>query len=601
MHSQIKVEYVEKSKKLAFTVGFHLNDVIREFPSRRFDPKTKRWLMPLVAANMRHLESVRHKYDFQFTEPASIAVNNYEALNIGPVHVPFPVHIYKFPDHQPFEHQMLMLNNAWGLECFAWFAHMGTGKTYATIHYALAKWLGGEIDQVCIVCPSTLRRTWRKELKKYCHAPYVYRIHDPKDASYERWLTTPRDKATLRILAVSVEGLGVSENLWKSASKYLVVGRTLTIVDESSRIKNHKALRTQRCIEMGAESTLRGILNGTPIALGLHDLWAQFEFLSPNILGCGDYYAFKSRYIETGGFEGKQIVGYTNVDELMDLLKPYTTIVPKEVLNLMPKIPKTRWVGATKEQKALFKLIIKGSTGERDEPLIKVENTLERTLRLRQVVGGWLPEGKIVKKMIEGEDEHGKKIMLEAEVIETTVVPLKENPKMDDLFELIEDHNLGSKFTIWSTFIHEIEWIRDELARKYGPDSVRAYYGKTEQEDRSAIEDAYCNDPSMRYFIGNPTAAGLGLTLISGESDVVVYYSGTSAFIDRTQSEDRSHRIGQQNPVVVIDLAMENSVDLIMMDSIARKMDISDFVKERLASGEKIIDLLNRYHDAESD
>jgi SNF2 family DNA or RNA helicase len=340
---------------------------------------------------------------------------------------------------------------------------------------------------------------------------------------------------------------------------------------------------------MGGESAYRGVLNGTPIALGLHDLWAQYEFLDPNILGCGDYWAFKSRYVETGGYEGKQIVGYTHVDELMDLVKPYTTVVSKKVLNLPEKIPKTRWIEPTAEQKKLFKLILKGAESSAD-PIIKVENTLERMLRLRQVVGGWMPEAHAVVKVIDG---------LECTVLETVLKPLAVNPKMNDLMEMIDDHFAGNKFIIWSTFVSEIEHIRDQLAAKYGPESVECYYGKTEMGARADIEDRYCRDPKLRFFIGNPTAAGLGLTLISGENDVMVYYSGTSAFIDRSQSEDRAHRIGQKNTVVVIDMVMEQSVDLLIQDAIARKMDISEFVKERLSDGSSAIDLLNKYHEEE--
>lgn len=587
MHSQIKVDYVEKTKKLAMAAGFHLNDVLREFPSRRFDPKSKRWMMPLVAANMRHFDSVRHRYDFVLTEPAKIAVNNYEALSRGPVHIPFPLHAYNFGNMTPFEHQMGMLNQAWGLECFAWFAEMGTGKTFTTIHYAQAKFLEGKIDQVCIVCPSTLRRTWQKELKKYCRIPYDFRIHDPGDRGYDGWLAEKPEPGTLRFLAVSVEGLGVSENLWRSATKYLAVARTFTVVDESSRIKNPKALRTQRCIEMGAESSIRGILNGTPIALGLHDLWAQYEFLDPNILGTGDYYAFKARYVETGGFEGKQIIGYTHVDELMDLIKPYTTVVSKKVLNLPEKIPKTRYVEPTAEQKKLFKIVLKGMQNDAD-PMIKVDNTLERMLRLRQIVGGWLPEAHIVKKEVDG---------VQVEVVETVLKPLAKNPKMEALLDLVADNYAGSKFIIWSTFVPEIEHIRDLLSKSYGAGAVECYYGKTPMDERARIEDRYCRDRSMRFIVANPTAAGLGLTLISGENDVMVYYSGTSAFIDRAQSEDRAHRIGQANSVVVLDLVMEKSVDLLIQEAIERKLDISEFVKEKLADGSSAIDLLDRYHE----
>ncbi len=488
-------------------------------------------------------------------------------------------------------HQHDMLNLAWGLECFSWFAEMGTGKTFATIHLICAKYLAGEIDRVIIVAPSTLRRTWKKELKKYATLPYDYRIHDSKDRSYEAWANSPNEDESIKILGASVEGFGVSESLYLQVRSFAERGfRTAVIVDESSRIKNHKALRTQRCIELGSVACLRGILNGTPIALGLHDLWAQYEFLDPNILGCGDYWSFKNRYLEMGGYENKQIVGYTNVDELMDMVKPYTIVVKKkDVLKDLPdKIPKTRYVEPSAEQRRLFKLIIKGSLGEDDEPAIKVENTLERMLRLRQVVGGYLPRAHTEIKEIDG---------VECEVVTTILEPLKDNPKMDDLFEMIEDNHVGSKFIIWSTFVHEIEFIAAKLRSTYGPRSVETYYGATAMADRSAIEDRYCNDGTLRFFIGNPTAAGLGLTLISGENDVMVYYSGTSAFIDRAQSEDRAHRIGQKNAVVVMDLVMEKSVDLAIEEATARKMDISEFVKERLSDGSKMIDILNRYHE----
>jgi SNF2 family DNA or RNA helicase len=574
--NQIKVTFDLKTKKLVMASAFHLADVMREFPSRRFDPKTKTWRMPLVAANVRHFHSVSHKYSFSLSPEALTAIQDHEKLSSGPSYIPFPRHVYSFGNLSPFQHQDEMLDMAWNLPAVAWFAEMGTGKTFATIHLAFARFKAGLIDRLCIVAPSTLRRTWLKELAKYATSEYDYRIHSTSDRGYAEWCKTS-DPGTLKILGVSVEGLGVSQGLYESATMF-IRGRTMTVVDESSRIKNPKALRTERTIQIGAASTYRLVLNGTPIALGIQDLWSQYEFLDPNILGTGDYWAYKTRYITMGGYEDKQIVGYQNVEELMKLITPYTKEVSKKLLNLPEKIPKTIFVEATDEQRKLFKLITKG-IGEEDSPLIKVENTLERMLRLRQVVGGYLPRGRLVEKVVDG---------VACEEIETTIEPLAKNPKMDALFEMIEAHRLGSKFIIWSTFVHEIEYIADTLAKKYGPESVATYYGKTPMEERSKIEDAYCNSPALRFFVGNPTAAGLGLTLISGENDVMVYYSGTNAFIDRAQSEDRAHRIGQRNSVVVVDLVMERSVDEIIQASIVMKLDIDQYVKKCIAEGSDV-------------
>lgn len=578
MANEIKVSFDAKTRRLVMSAPFHLNDAIRGFPSRRFEPKSKTWRVPLVRANVNHLESVRHLYPFHFDAAAERAFKASEALTSIPVSIPFPFQ-YRFTDskvkYTPMEHQTRMLDGAWNLKAAAWIAKMGTGKTYAAIHLAFARWLAGQIDAVMVICPSTLRPTWRKEFEKFATREYDFRVHETK-ASWLKEFYNEKPKDRLQVLAVSVEGLGVSEALYDSACGFMVGRRVMVVCDESSRIKNPDAKRTNRAISIGSVAEYKMILNGTPIALGIEDLWSQYEFIDPNIIGCGDYWAYKTRYLQMGGFENKQIVGYMNTDELMSAIRPYTIEVGKEVLNLPPKVMKPIYCEATAEQKRLFKLIVKGANGDPNAPLIKVENVLERMLRLRQVTGGYLPRGRVVEKEVDG--------ML-IETIETTIEPLEQNPKLDLFLSVIEDNFKTSKFIIWSTFVHEIEHLRDVLAQKYGAASVECYYGKTQIEDRSRIEDRYCKDPYLRFFIGNPVAAGLGLTLISGEDDVMVYYSGTNAYIDRAQSEDRAHRIGQKRSVAVIDLVMERTVDELIQESIQMKMGIDEFVTAQLRVG----------------
>jgi len=226
---------------------------------------------------------------------------------------------------------------------------------------------------------------------------------------------------------------------------------------------------------------------------------------------------------------------------------------------------------------------VNGASSDPNAPFIKVDNTLEQRLRLRQVVGGWLPRGNVIEKEVDGEA---------CQEIETVVEPLGSNPKFDALLNLIEDHYVGSKFIIWSPFTHEIEALAAVLSKRYGPESVACYYGAVDSEERSRIEDRYCNDRALRFFIGNPAAAGLGLTLISGESDIMLYYSGTDAYIDRAQSEDRSHRIGQNNTVTVVDFVMEHSVDVIIQAATKCKMNIETYVFDRIKEGVKMEDIL---------
>lgn len=569
MNNQVKVDFDPKTKKLKMVFPFFLADVARNFPARRFDPKSKTWRMPLTRANIKQLTDTKYVISYDITEAAQQAMEDYEKITALPRAIPFPYHVYDFTKSRsgftPMLHQCRMLDRAWNLTAAAWFAKMGTGKTFATIHLACARFNAGLIDSLVIVCPSTLRATWRKEFAKYATVEYDFRVHETKAGWLKEFYGTKRP-GVLQVLAVSVEGLGVSPTLYDSVCGFFPGRSVFLVADESSRIKNPSALRTERAIELACHGAYRLILNGTPIALGIQDLWSQYEFLDPNIIGTGDYWAFKTRYVTMGGYENKQIIGYQNVEELMKLIEPYTVEVGKDVLDLPPKVMKTITVQATPEQKRLLKLIKKGISEDPNDPLIKVENTLERVLRWRQVVGGFLPR----------QDPETEKV---------TVEPLRDNPKMDALIDLIEGNFAGTKFIIWAQFIPELEEIVARLTKKYGAAAVRLYAGSTSKEDRSAIEDAYCNDPSMRFFIANSATAGLGLTLISGENDLMVYYSGTSAYIDRAQSEDRSHRIGQKNSVTVVDLVMENTIDEVIQASISEKMSIEEYIMTRLAKG----------------
>lgn len=569
LNNIVKVEYDQKTKRLKMTYPFHLADCARNFPSRRFDPKSKTWRMPLVRANIAHLWDSERIVTYDFTQEAKDAIDNYKVLMAGPKYVPFPYHLYDFTKsaakHLPMGHQRKILDKSWNLPAVAWFAKMGTGKTFAAIHLACARFRAGLIDSVVIICPSTLRTVWAKEFAKYATVEYDYRIHETRARTIKEFYAD-RSSGVLQVLAVSVEGLGISEASFDSVCGFFPHRQPMVVVDESSRIKNPNALRTNRTIKLQDAAKYRVILNGTPIALGIQDLWAQYEFLDPNIIGSGDYWSYKTRYLVMGGYEQKQIVGVQNVEELMKLIEPYTIEVGKDVLDLPPKVPMTRYVQMTPEQKSLLKLIKKGVSPDPDAPLIKVDNVLERVLRWRQVVGGWLPRMDPVTE-------------------ETTLEPLTSNPKMDSLFELIEDNYAGSKFIIWTTFIHEIEHITARLAEKYGRRAVESYYGATEMGARSAIEDRYCRDSEMRFFVGNPATAGLGLTLVSEFNDVMVYYSGTNAYIDRAQSEDRAHRIGQLASVTVVDIVAERTIDEIIITSIAEKMSVETYIFQRLKEG----------------
>ena len=87
---------------------------------------------------------------------------------------------------------------------------------------------------------------------------------------------------------------------------------------------------------------------------------------------------------------------------------------------------------------------------------------------------------------------------------------------------------------------------------KYGSESVVSIFGETSQSDRMLAVDRFQNDSKCRFFVGNPTTGGYGLTLTAAK--YVIYYSNNYNLEVRKQSEDRAHRIGQTKNVVYIDI-----------------------------------------------
>jgi len=75
------------------------------------------------------------------------------------------------------------------------------------------------------------------------------------------------------------------------------------------------------------------------------------------------------------------------------------------------------------------------------------------------------------------------------------------------------------------------------------------------------------------FLVGNPATGGYGLTLTAAR--YVIYFSNTYNLEIRWQSEDRAHRIGQKDKVTYIDLMVPNSIDVMVMSALDRKVKLS--------------------------
>lgn len=164
------------------------------------------------------------------------------------------------------------------------------------------------------------------------------------DADYILWFTPFQTKENLQAEInkwggldcdiVGIESIQNSDRIYLELSqKCEQAKKAFIVVDESLKIKNADANRTQRLLQLAEKSAYRIILNGTPLSRNLLDLWSQMEFLSPKILKMG-LAEFKNTFCEyikvtyhsqgIGRSYSKEFIKkYHNIDYLYSLIEPF--------------------------------------------------------------------------------------------------------------------------------------------------------------------------------------------------------------------------------------------------------------------------------------
>ena len=468
--------------------------------------------------------------------------------------------IEKYPfKNKPFLHQAAYLQRFYKYGQVALFAEMGTGKSFMLINNAAMLHDLGAINGMLIVAPKGVYRNWySSEIPKHMpeHIPYKMACWSPAPRKAEKQeMDDMLMSDDLRILIMNVEAFS-TEKGQSFAKMFLRLTNAFMAVDESTTIKNHTAKRTKAIVKIGKEAVYRRIATGSPVTKSPLDLYSQCDFLGEECLNHTSFYTFQARYavlverkMPTHTF--KQVVGYRHLDELKDKLDRFAFRVTKdECLDLPDKVYLRRDVELSAEQKKAYEQMKLMALSVLDQGLVSTTNALTQLLRLHQIVCGYV-------KLDDGQE---------------IALP---NNRLPELMDLLAESS--GKVIIWANYRKNIEEIKLAIQKEYGMTSVATYYGDTKTEDRQKIVEEF-SDPSsdLRFFVGNPTTGGYGLTLVS--SHTVVYYSNSFDLEKRLQSEDRAHRIGQTEKVTYIDLIATKTVDEHIVKALRNKIDIASAV-----------------------
>ena len=463
---------------------------------------------------------------------------------------------YKFKT-KPYAHQLKALEMSWDKEYFAYFMEMGTGKSKVLIDNISMLYDNGKINGALIVAPKGVYKNWfSQEIPTHMvdHIDPVTvlwksQINKTQQSYLNKLFATGED---LHILVMNVESLSTKKGV-DFAEKFLNSHNAMMAIDESTTIKNPDAKRTKNITYLGRIAKYRRILTGSPVTKSPLDLYKQCEFLETELLGFASYYAFRTRYaiMKTANFSGRSvqiIVGYKNLPELSEKLKPFSYRVLKDdCLDLPKKTFMKREVSLTPEQKTVYLQMKQLALAQMNGKSMTTATVLTQLMRLQQITCGHFTadDGTLQE------------------------IPSNRLPELLDLLEEIE-----GKVVIWAQFQRDVNNIMKALSKKYGEDSFVDYYGPTPQDERQKNIKKF-QDPSspVRFFIGTTQTGGYGITLT--EASTMIYYSNGYDLEKRQQSEARIDRIGQTKPMTYIDLIVEDTVDTRIVKALRKKVDIA--------------------------
>lgn len=568
-----RVDYDDKRGRFIISCPIWDNQRVRALPNRRWHKATGTWHAPAIRANIEFMAAMFAESDTtEVTEAARSKIAGYLDSRRSRARVSqFPV-FYGFK-RPPRDKQREAIEKVYGLHAFALFMDMRTGKTKVFIDVACALRMEGRIDRVILVCPLSLRKNWVRELAKDAPIPVdAYLLDTSKPKEFERWMHTPHD---FKWLLVGVESLAAGKAVDLAERFALTSARVLIGVDESSKIKTHNATRSKNAVRLARKCEYRGIMTGTPLTKNPLDLYMQYEFLDPDIIGLGDYYSFRARYAEMGGYENRQVVGYNNLDELVELISPYTFQVRQHEVFQHDKTRVIREVKMSTEQARLYKeLRTKSRLGllGSDREMV-VQNVLEKSLRLQEIAGGFVSYLYTEEQLSDLRSRLGPAKKLPRTYREPIPGP---NPKIADLLDACDEYE--GQTIVWCAFKEEIYAVCEALQNKYGEGAVVALHGGVDEAQRDINVYEIFQKRKARFIVGNAATGGMGLTMDA--ADNIFFYSNTYNYVDREQAEERGTAAGKST--LIVDFVTEGTIDAAILAAIEEKKDLSEYIRGKI-------------------
>lgn len=411
---------------------------------------------------------------------------------------------------------------------------MGLGKTVQTLaHLQYEKEQGRLKQAVLIVAPTSLVGNWLAEAGRFTPDLKVLVYHGSE---------RHQDSFDDFDLVISTYGL-----IHRDKDKFINYEFYYLILDEAQFIKNARTKTTQIIQQLKASHRL--CLTGTPLENHLGELWSLFHFLAPGLLGDAKQFrlCFRTPIEKHGDWKRRELLS-KRVRPF--LLRRTKNQVAKE---LPPKTEIVRTIELIGPQRDLYEAI-RMSMEKKIRDVIARQGLskshillLDALLKLRQICCDprllSLPEAVMAQ---------GTSSKLEA--------------LMELLDNLVEE---GRCILVFSQFTSMLKLIEEALvAKNY---EYLKLTGQT--QNRQTLVDRF-QQGKIPIFLISLKAGGTGLNLT--RADTVIHYDPWWNPAVEDQATDRTHRIGQENPVFVYKLITSGTVEEAILRMQERKRQLVD-------------------------
>ncbi|MEW6754247.1 MAG: DEAD/DEAH box helicase [Candidatus Latescibacterota bacterium] len=419
---------------------------------------------------------------------------------------------------------------------------MGLGKTVQAIAAAaLLKELRGT-ERVLVVTPASLKHQWAREIRRFTSLPVTV---------IEGGLLARRDGYR----AGSFFTVLNYELVRRDLDELEKVCPQLVILDEAQRIKNWRS-KTAIAVKR-LQSRYAFVLTGTPLENRLDELYSIFQFMDPRILG--PLWRFNERFFELaerpdGSYK---VLGYRNLGELRATIAPYSLRRTRdEVLRDLPeRIDNNFFVEMTDGQWQAYneyrEIVAQLAARAQRRPLTPQEKDrlLKGLLKMRLICNALAL--------------HDKDIL--AKDREKTA------PKLRELEHVLRDEvaQNGHKAVVFSQWSGMLA-LTGPLMKRLGLGHV-TLTGDVPTRQRGGLIERFFDDRDCRVFLSTD-AGGLGLNLQAASLVVNLDLPWNPAVLE--QRIGRAHRHGQQQPVHVVNLIAQGTIEERMLDTLKAKRSV---------------------------